>query len=336
MAEVLAEFPELTITTEGGKEESIMNRTLLVANTSNMPVAAREASIYTGITISEYYRDMGMNVAMMADSTSRWAEALREISGRLAEMPADSGYPAYLAARLASFYERAGAVSCVGGPERTGSITIVGAVSPPGGDFSDPVTSATLGIVQVFWGLDKKLAQRKHFPSVNWLISYSKYQKSLESFYEENFPEFSSLQQTARDVLQTEDDLMEIVQLVGKDSLAETDKVTLETAKVIREDFLAQNSFTSYDRYCPFYKSVLMLRNIVHFHNLAIKVIEETASSEAKVTFNLIKEHMSELMFRLTAMKFIEPTDGEESVTAECDKLRDEVIKAFREIEDFA
>ena len=335
MAEVLKDFPELTINFNG-KEESIMNRTLLVANTSNMPVAAREASIYTGITISEYYRDMGMNVAMMADSTSRWAEALREISGRLAEMPADSGYPAYLAARLASFYERAGMVSCEGTPERKGSITIVGAVSPPGGDFSDPVTSATLGIVQVFWGLDKKLAQRKHFPSVNWLISYSKYQKALEPYYEENHPEFASLQQTAREILQKEDDLMEIVQLVGRDSLAESDKVTLEVAKIIREDFLAQNSFTSYDRDCPFYKSVLMMRNIVHFYNLANNVIESTAQSESKVTFNLIKQHMGELIYQLSAMKFIEPSDGQEAVTAKIDALRDKLTAAFRDVEDLA
>lgn len=189
MAEVLRDFPELTVEVNG-VNESIMKRTSLVANTSNMPVAAREASIYTGITLSEYFRDMGYNVSMMADSTSRWAEALREISGRLAEMPADSGYPAYLSARLASFYERAGRVKCIGNPEREGSVTIVGAVSPPGGDFSDPVTSATLGIVQVFWGLDKKLAQRKHFPSVNWLISYSKYVRALDEYYERNYPEF--------------------------------------------------------------------------------------------------------------------------------------------------
>lgn len=186
------EFPELTMTVNG-KEESIMKRTALVANTSNMPVAAREASIYTGITLSEYFRDQGYNVSMMADSTSRWAEALREISGRLAEMPADSGYPAYLGARLASFYERAGKVQCLGGPNRHGSVSIVGAVSPPGGDFSDPVTSATLGIVQVFWGLDKKLAQRKHFPSVNWLISFSKYLKVLDPYYDNRDPEFTAL-----------------------------------------------------------------------------------------------------------------------------------------------
>lgn len=335
MAEVLKDFPELSLKVDG-KDVSIMNRTLLVANTSNMPVAAREASIYTGITISEYFRDMGMNVAMMADSTSRWAEALREISGRLAEMPADSGYPAYLAARLASFYERAGKVNCIGGPGRQGSITIVGAVSPPGGDFSDPVTSATLGIVQVFWGLDKKLAQRKHFPSVNWLISYSKYQKSLESYYEANHPEFIFLQQSAREILQKEDDLMEIVQLVGKDSLAETDKVTLEVAKIIREDYLAQNSFTSYDRYCPFYKSVLMLRNIVHFYTLANTVIEATATAESKVTFGLIKEHMGDLLYKVSSMKFIEPSEGEEAVTAKIDSLRDELSAAFRDVEDLA
>merc|ERR1711879_75229 len=201
MAEVLTDFPELT-TVIDGKEEAIMQRTTLVANTSNMPVAAREASIYTGITLAEYFRDQGMNVAMMADSTSRWAEALREISGRLGEMPADSGYPAYLAARLAAFYERAGLVVAQGSPERKGSVTIVGAVSPPGGDFSDPVTTATLAIVQVFWGLDKKLAQRKHFPSINWNISYTKYMKVLEGFFGELVPEFVELRTQLTRILQ--------------------------------------------------------------------------------------------------------------------------------------
>lgn len=191
MAEVLADFPEMTMSVNG-KEVGIMKRTTLVANTSNMPVAAREASIYTGITLAEYFRDQGMNVSMMADSTSRWAEALREISGRLGEMPADSGYPAYLGARLAAFYERAGRVKCLGGPNREGTVTIVGAVSPPGGDFSDPVTAATLSIVQVFWGLDKKLAQRKHFPSVNWGISYTKYMRVLEPFFNSTFDECES------------------------------------------------------------------------------------------------------------------------------------------------
>merc|ERR1712205_288582 len=215
-----SEFPELT-TKADGKEVSIMKRTCLVANTSNMPVAAREASIYTGVTEAEYFRDMGYNVSMMADSTSRWAEALREISGRLAEMPADSGYPAYLAARLASFYERSGKVQCLGNPSRNGSVTIVGAVSPPGGDFSDPVTSATLNIVQVSGGLDKKLAQRKHFPSVNWLLSYSKYDRALEKYYDDLDPDFAPARATTREILQTEDELNEIVQLVGKDSLSE-------------------------------------------------------------------------------------------------------------------
>merc|ERR1712137_623510 len=261
MAEVLMDFPELEVEING-VPESIMQRTVLVANTSNMPVAAREASIYTGITLSEYFRDMGYNVSMMADSTSRWAEALREISGRLAEMPADSGYPAYLGARLASFYERAGRVKCQGSPEREGSVSIVGAVSPPGGDFSDPVTSATLGIVQVFWGLDKKLAQRKHFPSLNWLISYSKYMKALEPYYESYDSEFISLRTKASEVLQREEDLQEIVQLVGKDSLSETDKVILEIAKVCREDFLQQNAFSPHDKMCPLYKTVWMLKNI--------------------------------------------------------------------------
>merc|ERR1719355_582043 len=220
MAEVLMDFPQLSMTMPDGTEESIMKRTVLVANTSNMPVAAREASIYTGITLAEYFRDMGYNFGMMADSTSRWAEALREISGRLAEMPADSGYPAYLGARLASFYERSGRVQCLGSPAREGSITVVGAVSPPGGDFTDPVTSATLAIVQVFWGLDKKLAQRKHFPSVNWNISFSKYIRVLEPFFETLVPDYGFLQQRVKEILQKEDDLQEIVQLVGKDSLS--------------------------------------------------------------------------------------------------------------------
>ena len=232
MSEVLQDFPQLTVEIDG-KTESIMRRTCLVANTSNMPVAAREASIYTGITLSEYFRDMGYNVSMMADSTSRWAEALREISGRLAEMPADSGYPAYLGARLASFYERAGRAKCLGNPEREGSVSIVGAVSPPGGDFSDPVTSATLGIVQVFWGLDKKLAQRKHFPSVDWLRSYSKYLKPLDDYYEKNFPEFVGFRTKIKEILQEEEDLSEIVQLVGKASLAESDKITLEVTQLL-------------------------------------------------------------------------------------------------------
>lgn len=334
MAEVLMDFPELTMTMPDGSEESIMQRTCLVANTSNMPVAAREASIYTGITLAEYFRDQGMNVSMMADSTSRWAEALREISGRLAEMPADSGYPAYLAARLASFYERAGKVKCLGGPNREGSVTIVGAVSPPGGDFADPVTSATLGIVQVFWGLDKKLAQRKHFPSVNWLISYSKYTQALESYYQGFDPEFLTLRTKGREVLQKEDDLMEIVQLVGKDALAESDKITLETARLLREDYLQQNSFTPYDKYCPFYKSVWMLRNIVAFHTLANAAVERTAGEERKITFNVIKARMGDLLYRISSQKFADPSDGEESLVAQFKELNNDLVEAFRQLEE--
>ncbi|KAG1322890.1 hypothetical protein G6F62_009984 [Rhizopus arrhizus] len=284
MAEVLMDFPELSIEVEGRKE-SIMKRTTLVANTSNMPVAAREASIYTGITLSEYFRDMGKNVAMMADSTSRWAEALREISGRLAEMPADSGYPAYLGARLASFYERAGRVTCLGNPSREGSVTVVGAVSPPGGDLSDPVTTSTLGIVQVFWGLDKKLAQRKHFPSVNWNLSYSKYMNVLEPYYEKNDPEYIHLRDKCKEILQMEENLSEIVQLVGKSGLNETDKITLEVAQIIKDDFLQQNGYSNYDRYCPFFKTTWMLRNMIGFYDRATHTVE---ASNNQITWSKI------------------------------------------------
>ncbi|KAH1240088.1 V-type proton ATPase catalytic subunit A [Glycine max] len=335
LSKVLMDFPQLTMTLPDGREESVMKRTTLVANTSNMPVAAREASIYTGITLAEYFRDMGYNVSMMADSTSRWAEALREISGRLAEMPADSGYPAYLAARLASFYERAGKVKCLGGPERTGSVTIVGAVSPPGGDFSDPVTSATLSIVQVFWGLDKKLAQRKHFPSVNWLISYSKYSTALETFYEQFDPDFINIRTKAREVLQREDDLNEIVQLVGKDALAEGDKITLETAKLLREDYLAQNAFTPYDKFCPFYKSVWMMRNIIHFYNLANQAVERGAGSDGqKISYTLIKHRMGDLFYRLVSQKFEDPAEGEAALVAKFQKLHEDLTNGFRNLED--
>jgi len=334
MAEVLRDFPELTVEIDG-KTESIMRRTSLVANTSNMPVAAREASIYTGITLSEYFRDQGFNVSMMADSTSRWAEALREISGRLAEMPADSGYPAYLGARLASFYERAGRVTCLGNPNREGSVSIVGAVSPPGGDFSDPVTSATLGIVQVFWGLDKKLAQRKHFPSVNWLISYSKYTRALDDYYEKNFPDFVALRTKVNEILQEEEDLSEIVQLVGKASLAETDKITLEVAKLLKDDFLQQNGYSPYDKYCPFYKTVGMLRNTVAFYDLARHSVESTSQSENKITWNVIREAMGNILYQLSSMKFKDPVkDGEAKIKADYEELHETMQSAFRNLED--
>jgi len=331
MAEVLSDFPELT-TWIDGKEEPIMQRTTLVANTSNMPVAAREASIYTGVTTAEYFRDMGYNVAMMADSTSRWAEALREISGRLAEMPADAGYPAYLGARLAAFYERAGRVTCLGNPVREGSISIVGAVSPPGGDFTDPVTSATLSIVQVFWGLDKKLAQRKHFPSVNWGISFSKYIRILEPYFEEHYdPEYGVLQQKMKEILQKEDDLQEIVQLVGKDSLSEDQKCTLEVAKIIREDFLQQNGFTEYDFKCPLAKTIGMMRVIVGFHDAAQKAIAES-TGDSKIGWNMIYNSMKDTIVSVTQMKFELPGKSDDEHKQFFSKLFDEVQSGFRSL----
>jgi V-type H+-transporting ATPase subunit A len=289
MAEVLDEFPSLEMEVDGEKH-SIMKRTCLVANTSNMPVAAREASIYTGITLAEYFRDMGKNVAMMADSTSRWAEALREISGRLAEMPADSGFPAHLGSKLAQFYERAGKVTCLGSPHRTGSISIVGAVSPPGGDFSDPVTAATLDIVQVFWGLDKKLAQRKHFPSVNWNISFSNYDRTLSEYYNQRDPDFMRFKVTIKNILQQENDLIEIVQLVGKDSLGEDQKATLEVAKIIKDEFLQQNAFSKYDYNCPLPKTIGMMKCIVAYYENCKKVLNESHKSEKKISMALIEE----------------------------------------------
>lgn len=327
MAEVLMEFPELT-TMINGKEESIMKRTCLVANTSNMPVAAREASIYTGITLAEYYRDMGKNIAMMADSTSRWAEALREISGRLAEMPADGGYPAYLGARLASFYERAGRVTCLGSPKREGSVTIVGAVSPPGGDFSDPVTSATLAIAQVFWGLEKRLAQRKHFPSVNWLISYSKYLKALEPCFNQFDPEFLRLRSTAAEILQREEELQEIVQLVGTDSLSEGDKIILETAKVIREEFLQQDAFSAHDKCCPLYKTVWMLRNIITFYDEAQRAVAETVG-DTKITWHYIMQKIPAVIRNLSLMKFRLPSEGQDANVAYFKKMNQDICTAF-------
>merc|ERR1712166_1693185 len=276
--------------------------------------------------------DQGMGVAMMADSTSRWAEALREISGRLAEMPADAGYPAYLGARLAAFYERSGRVVCLGNPAREGSITIVGAVSPPGGDFTDPVTSATLSIVQVFWGLDKKLAQRKHFPSVNWNISFSKYIRILEPYFEAYDPEYGMLQQKMKEILQKEDDLQEIVQLVGKDSLSEDQKVTLEVAKIIREDFLQQNGFTDYDFFCPLAKTIGMMKVIVGFHECAQKALAES-TGDNKVTWSTIYAAMKDLVTKITSMKFELPRQSEAHFKKILNvELYEEVQAAFRSL----
>ena len=267
MTDVLREFPELIDPRTG---ETLMKRTVLIANTSDMPVAAREASIYTGITIAEYFRDMGYAVAVIADSTSRWAEALREMSGRLEEMPGEEGYPAYLSSRLAQFYERAGSVSCLGSDEdRRGSLTAVGAVSPPGGDLSEPVSQATMRIVKVFWALDASLAYRRHFPAINWLTSHTLYLDSLRPWYDENLgKDFLLNREWAMSTLQEEANLNEIVQLVGKDSLSAKDQITLEIAKMLREDFLQQNSFVDIDSYSEYDRQARMLAMIRHYEDL--------------------------------------------------------------------
>ena len=267
MTDVLREFPELIDPRTG---ETLMKRTVLIANTSDMPVAAREASIYTGITIAEYFRDMGYAVAVIADSTSRWAEALREMSGRLEEMPGEEGYPAYLSSRLAQFYERAGSVSCLGSDEdRRGSLTAVGAVSPPGGDLSEPVSQATMRIVKVFWALDASLAYRRHFPAINWLTSHTLYLDSLRSWYDENLgKDFLLNREWAMSTLQEEANLNEIVQLVGKDSLSARDQITLEIAKMLREDFLQQNSFVDIDCYSEYDRQARMLAMIRRYEDL--------------------------------------------------------------------
>jgi V/A-type H+/Na+-transporting ATPase subunit A len=278
MADVLNEFPELEDPKTG---RPLMERTVLIANTSNMPVAAREASVYTGITIAEYYRDMGYDVSLMADSTSRWAEAMREISSRLEEMPGEEGYPAYLSARLSEFYERAGAVNSLAGLD--GSITVIGAVSPPGGDFSEPVTQNTLRIVKVFWALDAKLSQRRHFPSINWLTSYSLYTQGLDNWYSENVaPDWTQLRDNAMDLLQQESELQEIVQLVGSDALPEDQQLTLEVARMVREYFLQQNAFHPVDTYCPFDKQYKLLKSITRYGEMA------TAALESGVPMNKI------------------------------------------------
>ena len=277
MTDVLREFPELVDPRTG---ESLMKRTVLIANTSDMPVAAREASIYTGITIAEYFRDMGYDVAVIADSTSRWAEALREMSGRLEEMPGEEGYPAYLASRLAQFYERAGSVECITSQgERRGSLTAVGAVSPPGGDLSEPVSQATMRIVKVFWALDSSLAYRRHFPAINWLNSYSLYLDSLKPWYDENLgKDFMMNRDKSMSILQEEASLNEIVQLVGKDSLSAGDQLTLETAKMLREDFLQQNGFLEVDWYSNYDRQNKMLGMILEYDQRCRAAIAKGAS----------------------------------------------------------
>ena len=272
MTDVLREFPELKDPKSG---EPLMNRTILIANTSNMPVAARDASVYTGITLAEYYRDMGYDVALMADSTSRWAEAMREISGRLEEMPGEEGYPAYLASRLAEFYERAGRVITLGSGEREGSVSVVGAVSPPGGDFSEPVAQNTLRIVKVFWALDSDLADRRHFPAINWLRSYSLYVDSVRQHWEQIGKGWADLRTKAMTLLQKEAELQEIVKLVGPDALPQRERAILEGARMIREDFLQQSAFHEVDTYCPEKKQYEMLRIILDFVDKMMRAIEK-------------------------------------------------------------
>ena len=275
MTDVLNEFPELKDPKTG---RSLMERTVLIANTSDMPVAAREASIYTGITIAEYFRDMGYSVALMADSTSRWAEALREMSGRLEEMPGEEGYPAYLGSRLAQFYERAGRVITLGSGERTGALSVIGAVSPAGGDLSEPVTQATMRIVKVFWSLDSNLAYKRHFPAINWLNSYSLYLDSMESYFNESVaPDWSRLRTRLMGLLQDEAELEEIVKLVGMDAVSSADRLKLETARSIREDYLHQNAFNDTDTYTSLQKQHLMMQLILDYYDEATKALEQGA-----------------------------------------------------------
>lgn len=300
MTDVLNEFPELKDPKTG---ESLMKRTVLIANTSNMPVAAREACIYTGITIAEYFRDMGYSVSIMADSTSRWAEALREMSGRLEEMPGDEGYPAYLGSRLADYYERAGKVICLGNDGREGAVTAIGAVSPPGGDLSEPVTQATLRIVKVFWGLDAQLAYKRHFPSINWLNSYSLYAETIDEWMnEEVASDWSYLRQNAMTLLQEESGLQEIVSLVGIDALSELDRLKLEISKSIREDYLQQNAFHEVDTYASLGKQYKMLKLILLFREEAERALK------AGVYLNKILG-LSEVRDKIARSKYI-PEDS--------------------------
>ena len=294
MTDVLLEFPELEDPRSG---EPLMKRTVLIANTSNMPVAAREASIYTAITMAEYYRDMGYSVALMADSTSRWAEALREMSGRLEEMPGEEGYPAYLGTRLASFYERAGRAICLGSDGREGSVTAIGAVSPPGGDLSEPVSQNTLRVTKVFWGLDASLAYQRHFPAINWLLSYSLYTDTLDKYWDSQFDdEWSALRVEGMSLLEEEDQLREIVRLVGVDALSKEERMVLETSKSLREDFLHQNAFHEVDTYASMEKQFKMLKNILIFHHLGMDALKRGASMSE--VFNLpVREKIARMRY---------------------------------------
>ncbi len=315
MTDVLREFPELKDPKTG---ESIMKRTVLIANTSDMPVAAREASIYTGITIAEYFRDMGYAVAIMADSTSRWAEALREMSGRLEEMPGEEGYPAYLTSRLAQFYERAGRVICLGSDKREGSLTAIGAVSPAGGDNSDPVVQATLRIVKVFWGLDSSLAYKRHFPAINWLTSYSLYNDTIGQWLNENInPNWTALHGETMSVLQVESELEEIVKLVGYDSLSPADRLTLEAARSIREDYLQQNAFDGVDTYTSLKKQYGILELVLKFYHESQQALAAGASVNAIFALD-VRE-------KIARAKYVEEDEFEAYAAATARELEDEM-----------
>ncbi|MGI6122871.1 MAG: V-type ATP synthase subunit A [Acetivibrionales bacterium] len=313
MTDVLMEFPELKDPKTG---HALMKRTVLIANTSDMPVAAREASIYTGITIAEYFRDMGYTVALMADSTSRWAEALREMSGRLEEMPGEEGYPAYLSSRLSQFYERAGKVKTLGTGDRVGAISAIGAVSPPGGDISEPVSQATLRIVKVFWGLDYNLSYKRHFPAINWLQSYSLYQDKLSDWYRENISrDWITYRGDMMRILQEESELQEIVQLVGIDALSPTDRVTLEAARSIREDYLQQNAFNEEDTYTTLEKQFRMLKIILAFYEKSQEAVKKGADINSLFSMP-VRE-------RISRMKYIPQTEGSKPF----DDIEDELSK---------
>ena len=318
MTEVLTEFPELEDPKSG---KPLMDRTILIANTSNMPVAAREACVYTGITIAEYFRDMGYDVALMADSTSRWAEAMREISGRLEEMPGEEGYPAYLASRLAQFYERAGRIITVGTEDKESSVSVVGAVSPPGGDLSEPVTQNTLRISKVFWALDSSLADKRHFPSIDWLQSYSLYIDSIQDWWNQGVGEdWRKNRDKAMALLQKESELQEIVQLVGPDALPDKERITMETTRMIREDFLQQNAFHEIDTYCPPKKQYEMLKTIILFQENAVAALERGAASREIISVP-VKEDIGR-------MKYI----PEDEFEAKLKEIQDKVVKQLSEV----
>ena len=317
MTDVLNEFPELKDPKTG---KSLMERTVLIANTSDMPVAAREASIYTGITIAEYFRDMGYSVALMADSTSRWAEALREMSGRLEEMPGEEGYPAYLGSRLAQFYERAGDVVTIGSEGREGALSVIGAVSPPGGDISEPVSQATLRIVKVFWGLDAALAYQRHFPAINWLTSYSLYLDSIGPWFNENVnEEWIPIRQEMMSLLQEEAELNEIVQMVGMDALSPTDRLKMEASRSIREDFLHQNSFHDIDTYTSLEKQYLMMKLVIGYYNEGVKALENGADIKKLIALSVRED--------IGRFKYTEEKDVEKEYKRISELLSDQMLK---------